>query len=148
MSHCPHDAQPLTQLEEWYASALGKELAGLEEECLERMLRDTFGYYLLQVGITSGFGDAVGASRIRHRILLPVAEQPDTLGPQIVASPDRMPVSSDSVDAVLRYVHFDAGELLDLYQDKLAALELDADTRQRYLEELQAGLHGYTYLED
>jgi len=100
MSHCPHDAQPLTQLEEWYASALGKELAGLEEECLERMLRDTFGYYLLQVGITSGFGDAVGASRIRHRILLPVAEQPDTLGPQIVASPDRMPVSSDSVDAV------------------------------------------------
>jgi SAM-dependent methyltransferase len=100
MSHCPHDAQPLTRLEEWYSSALGKELAVLEEDCLERMLRDTFGYYLLQVGMAAGFAEAIGASRIRHRILLPVAEHPHTLGPQIVAAPHRMPVSSDSVDAV------------------------------------------------
>ena len=100
MSHCPHDPQPLTRLEEWYSSPLGRELAGLEEVCLERMLRDTFGYYLLQVGMGMGFGEATATTRIRNRILLPVAAQSQTLGIQVVACPERMPVSSDSVDAV------------------------------------------------
>ena len=100
MSHPPQDNPPLIGLEEWYSSPLGIELADLEEACLERMLRDTFGYYLLQVGVCGRFGEAIGSSRIRHRILLPVAEQPCTLGSQVVCSPERMPVSSDSVDAV------------------------------------------------
>jgi len=64
------------------------------------MLRETFGYYLLQVGVSSDFGRAIGTSRIRHRVLMPVAEQPHTLGSQVVCVPDRLPVSSDSVDAV------------------------------------------------
>lgn len=72
----------------------------MEEACLEQMLCDTFGYYVVQVGMTSGFARSIGTSRIRHRILLPVAERPHILGSQIVASPDQMPVSSDSVDAV------------------------------------------------
>ena len=100
MSRCVMDSQPLLRLEEWYRSPLGIELAGLEESCLERMLRDTFGYYLLQVGMGSGFSEALSSSRIRYRILLPVAERARTLGFQVVCEPDRMPVSSDSVDAV------------------------------------------------
>jgi hypothetical protein len=79
---------------------LGKELAGLEEACLERMLRDTFGHYLLQVGMVSGFAEAIGTSRIRHRILLPAAEQSQPSGARVVCEPDRLPVASDSVDGV------------------------------------------------
>lgn len=101
MSHPPPQKPLLVALEEWYSSPLGIELAALEEACLERMLSDTFGYYLLQVGVCGRFGEAFGNSRIRHRILLPVAEQPGRLGSQVVCSPERMPVSSDSVDAVL-----------------------------------------------
>jgi len=55
----------------------------------------------------------------------------------------------DSVGAVLRYVHFDPEDLLAAYQSKVAAANwLDNAARERCLEELAAGLEGYTYLED
>jgi len=55
----------------------------------------------------------------------------------------------DTVGAVLRYVHFDAEDLLGAYREKLAEVkELDSATRKAYLKEIQEGLDGYTYLED
>ena len=90
----------LSPLDAWYGSTLGKELATQEEACLERMLRDTFGYYLLQVGASTGFADAIRVSRIRQRILLPSHASPHTLGMQVAASPGSLPIAADSVDAV------------------------------------------------
>ncbi len=59
------------------------------------------------------------------------------------------PRRGDTVDSVLRYVHFDAQDLLAAYRDKIeAARDLDAKRKQSYLSELAAGLEGYTYLED
>jgi len=55
----------------------------------------------------------------------------------------------DTVGSVLRYVHFDAEDLLGAYREKIAELkDLDSDTRKAYLKEFQEGLDGYTYLED
>ncbi len=54
----------------------------------------------------------------------------------------------DTVDSVLRYVHFDHSELLKKYQQKLQASELNEGQRKMFIEELEAGLTGYTYLED
>ena len=55
----------------------------------------------------------------------------------------------DTVDSVLRFVHFDPEDLLAAYRDKVAAAEgLGAAQRAACLEELAAGLEGYTYLED
>jgi arginine decarboxylase len=55
----------------------------------------------------------------------------------------------DTVDSVLRYVHFDADDLLAAYRRKIdAATALDAGQRARYLEQVREGLNGYTYLED
>ncbi len=54
----------------------------------------------------------------------------------------------DNVDEVLRYVHYDPAALLAAYRDKLAAAGERPETARRYLEELEAGLQGYTYLED
>jgi arginine decarboxylase len=55
----------------------------------------------------------------------------------------------DTVDSVLRYVHFDAEDLLAAYRRKIdAAAGLDAAQRQMCLDELRDGLNGYTYLED
>ncbi|MFO7603495.1 MAG: biosynthetic arginine decarboxylase [Gammaproteobacteria bacterium] len=53
-----------------------------------------------------------------------------------------------TVDEVLRYVNFDPTELLQRYRDKTEAADLKADVKARILGELEAGLHGYTYLED
>jgi len=49
---------------------------------------------------------------------------------------------------VLRYVHFEPDALLQTYRRKIGAADLDEGRRRQYLEELEAGLSGYTYLED
>ncbi len=54
----------------------------------------------------------------------------------------------DTVDALLRYVHFDPDELRERYRAKIRAAELDDARRAAYREILEAGLEGYTYLED
>jgi arginine decarboxylase len=59
------------------------------------------------------------------------------------------PRRGDTVDSVLRFVHFDSEDLLTAYRQKVsAATWLDAKARDTYLTELAAGLEGYTYLED
>jgi arginine decarboxylase len=55
----------------------------------------------------------------------------------------------DTVDSVLRFVHFAPDELLAAYRTRVdAAADLSAAQRAQYLAELTAGLEGYTYLED
>ena len=58
------------------------------------------------------------------------------------------PQRGDTVDSVLRYVHFDASELLERYRKKLQGAGLDTSQHQEYLDELENGLYGYTYLEE
>ena len=58
------------------------------------------------------------------------------------------PQRGDTVDSVLRYVRFDASELLERYRSKLHEAGLDATQHQEYLDELENGLYGYTYLEE
>lgn len=58
------------------------------------------------------------------------------------------PLRGDTVDAVLRYVHFDPEELRQNYLRKLATADLSPQEHQQYLGELEAGLTGYTYLEE
>lgn len=58
------------------------------------------------------------------------------------------PTHGDTVADVLRYVHFAPEALLASYEKQLAKSDLSTKQKQGYLEELQAGLSGYTYLED
>ena len=58
------------------------------------------------------------------------------------------PRLGDNVDDVLAYVNFDSDTLLTRLRDKIGSAQLDAGLRQQFLEELEAGLSGYTYLED
>ena len=58
------------------------------------------------------------------------------------------PQRGDTVDELLRYVHFDAKDLLDTYRRKTAEADLSHDLRKEFLVELEEGLTGYTYLEE
>lgn len=102
---CRAPGEALRQLEEWFATPLGQELAAMEAACLERMLQDTFGYYLLQVGLTEVLDGALARTRVRHRIRLPDGPPCGRVndgGPaQIVVDPCRLPIASDSIDAVV-----------------------------------------------
>lgn len=103
MRDCPErqEQTPIPSLDDWYRSTLGRELAVREAQCLERMLRDTFGYYLLQVGGGAGVSEAIRVSRVRRHILLSAAATPYPDGLQAIAAPDRFPIATDSVDAVV-----------------------------------------------
>jgi arginine decarboxylase len=58
------------------------------------------------------------------------------------------PQRGDTVDELLRYVHFDAEELLAAYRRKIDETDLSQGLRKAYLTELEEGLAGYTYLEE
>lgn len=96
-----NEQSAVSLLDTWYCSPLGRELAGQETRCLERMLRGIFGYYLLQVGGGTGLSEAIQASRVRQRIMLLPTPAHHTLGLQTVATPERLPIAADSVDVVL-----------------------------------------------
>ncbi|MBK1646260.1 SAM-dependent methyltransferase [Thiocapsa imhoffii] len=91
----------LAGLQDWYRSPLGTEVAALESACVQHLLSDTFGYYLVQIGVTESFRDALASSRIRHRILMPCERPSGSQGCEIVARPHRLPLATDAIDAIL-----------------------------------------------
>jgi arginine decarboxylase len=58
------------------------------------------------------------------------------------------PESGDTVEELLRFVHFDPDRLMMAYRAKINAAHIDAKRQAALLRELEAGLRGYTYLED
>ena len=96
----PPGGDPALQLEAWYGSTLGREVASQEAACLRDMLEGVFGHYILQVGGSEVFRETVATSQVRHAVTLPPAGQPEGLGMRIVASPEALPIASDSLDAV------------------------------------------------
>lgn len=99
-------ADPLTSLETWYQSPLGRGLAVAEARCLEELLEDAFGYFLLQVGALEPFAVALESCRIRHHLLLHatvpggVRARPGVPA-SVQARLTRLPFASDSLDAVV-----------------------------------------------
>ena len=58
------------------------------------------------------------------------------------------PEYGDTITELLSYVHFDTNELIRNYQLKIDNCELNNEVKKMLLEELKAGLTGYSYLED
>ncbi|MBI3561974.1 MAG: biosynthetic arginine decarboxylase [Gammaproteobacteria bacterium] len=58
------------------------------------------------------------------------------------------PIRGDTVDSVLRFVHFDVKDLQQRYRSKMSKVELPPAQRDALLAELEGGLYGYTYLEE
>ncbi|MBK8970853.1 MAG: biosynthetic arginine decarboxylase [Hahellaceae bacterium] len=58
------------------------------------------------------------------------------------------PQTGDTVDKVLRYVNYEPELLLRSFRSKMASANVPDTQRKGYLDELAAGLTGYTYLEE
>ncbi len=54
----------------------------------------------------------------------------------------------DTVADMLRYVQLDPDVLLTRFRDQVKETDLDSALQTEFLEEFEAGLYGYTYLED
>ena len=49
---------------------------------------------------------------------------------------------------MLEYVQLNPAELLTHFRNQIKQSDLDEELRAQFLEEFEAGLYGYTYLED
>jgi SAM-dependent methyltransferase len=107
MKACDADAgDPLVALDAWYRSPLGHQVAAAEARCLETLLEDAFGYFLLQVGGREPFDAALDVCRIRHQLLLHTTATGLAIPRAGNALPlraelTRLPFASDSLDAVV-----------------------------------------------
>jgi len=99
-------AQPTSgqtiDLERWFEHSPGRELMSAETRVLEQIVRDKFGYYLLQVGALGHQTVLPAATGLRTKICLlsKGVSSPDGLK-TIAGDPDSLPVASDSVDLVV-----------------------------------------------
>jgi len=97
---CPSSPRVWQCLKEWYKTPLGQHLDNLEQQQLDEILPNLFGYHLGQIGLT-GEQDLLRSSRISHHFVsdFSVDEQLNRAGCK--ASPDLLPLASDSVDVLV-----------------------------------------------
>lgn len=85
---------------DWYSSSLGGRVAREEREALTAMVRDLFGYQLLQLGELGDHVSHLDACPIRRKLLL--SHRPgDADDGRIVGDAQHLPIASDSIDAVI-----------------------------------------------
>lgn len=89
-----------SQLAGWYSETLGQALAQFEQELLDTILPDLFGYHLLQIGNHKTL-QWLKSSRIRHHVGI----TPDGIylhdGSWVRGWYDSLPFRSNSLDVVI-----------------------------------------------
>lgn len=111
-NHCEELASAWPELQTWYSTALGQQLALQEQELLHATLANLFGYHLVQVGRLDS-ADWLAASRVSHRVVLdfPGCHGGHSREGYLVGEPQCLPLQSDSIDVVvlphvLEFSHF------------------------------------------
>lgn len=99
--HCPDLHVIGKEMMNWYAGPLGQRLASMEQEELDKILPNLFGYHLLQVG--EGGHNLLSASRILHRVVLSSEPGVGQENIRVKGEPGALPFLSDSIDAVILY---------------------------------------------
>ncbi len=91
-------AQHLPELRLWCRQTLGHQLAAAEQAALCELLSDIFGYHLIVLDPPC-LPEALGASRILHRVVQSSTAQGLESPPGMLGSAENLPLQSDSVDA-------------------------------------------------
>ncbi len=94
------EARLRRRLRAWFHLPAGQLLLELEATEMERVLGDLFGYHLLQVD-HPGRVDLLGASRIRHNIIMMQEPQPGRGKAALCGSADALPFAAESLDVIL-----------------------------------------------
>lgn len=98
-AHIPNSQDRHNALIAWWQTSLGASLVSAESELLAEALEDVFGWEMLQIGAWGAERRLLTASRVRRQTMLaPVALG---CGADVLGRPSQLPVSADSIDAVL-----------------------------------------------
>ncbi len=98
--------------------------------------------YLLGVFLVGAYQEILGDMHNLFGDTDAVNIELDGQGGYRLSGPER----GDSVDELLRYVHFEPQQMLEQYRHKLANSGANMAERDSWFRELKAGLHGTTYL--
>jgi len=98
-NQCLHFDTLGDQLYRWYRTPLGTSVAEMEQEILDRILPDMFGYHLLQIGV--GDHSLFSASRILHKVVMAVGHNDREAQVELKGDPVALPLLSDSIDALV-----------------------------------------------
>jgi SAM-dependent methyltransferase len=100
-NHCAELVFAWPQLQTWYRTELGQELATFEAEMLADTLPNLFGYHLLQLGRLTA-EDWLASSRVSHCAVmdfhLPLANADER---RLYGLPDQLPIQADSMDVLV-----------------------------------------------
>lgn len=100
-TRCGRDANVWQLLDQWYQTQLGRKVEACEQELLDAVLSNLFGYQLLQVGNVEQVA-FLANSRISHRMVMDVCNNlASTTKSCFHGQPQAMPVCTDSLDVVL-----------------------------------------------
>jgi len=97
---CPPFPRAWRCLRDWYKTPFGEYLDGVEQQQLDEILPNLFGYHIGQIGLT-GQQDLLHSSRISHHFVTDfLADEPlNQAGCKTL--PDLLPLASDSVDVLV-----------------------------------------------
>jgi len=98
--------------------------------------------YLLGIFLVGAYQEILGDMHNLFGDTDAVNVELDGQGGYRLADPER----GDSVDELLRYVHFEPQQMLERYRQKLSSRGIPHDRLDSWFRELKAGLHGTTYL--
>ncbi len=93
--------QAFEALAAWLGTKLGHEVARAGRECVERMIENSFGHFLVQISCVGDFSTAFEHSRIRSHLVLSESVCPRWCGSPLRARPAELPLAAASVDALL-----------------------------------------------
>ena len=98
-THTSAQMDAAVALTRWWTSPAGRALIAAETQMVAEALEDVFGWECLQIGAWGEGRALLEACRTRHRAILATpGMSPDA---DILGRPSQLPVSSDSIDAVL-----------------------------------------------
>ncbi len=98
-THSSASFEPVHALRLWWASPAGRAAIAAEAVLVSEALEDVFGWECLQIGAWGAGRELLAACRTRHRAVL--ASPGLSADADIIGRPTQLPVSGDSIDAVL-----------------------------------------------
>jgi SAM-dependent methyltransferase len=94
------------QLECWFDNPAGQYLLQQERDMVSRLLKQVFGYHLLQLGITRRHGLALD-STLNHKIYAASSQSGDV---GLLTRADSLPFANDSIDVMVLHHSMDFAE--------------------------------------
>ncbi len=88
-------------LKQWFTAPLGSMLLGQESEALKSALSGVFGHYLVQVGFPDLEKGPIAYESLKYHVFTAPGTPDHERSRWIRADPSRLPIATDSTDAVL-----------------------------------------------